>query len=197
VEHAAGAAYSADNVPPAESTNADLVIPVSELDHALGPADAPVTLVEYGDYECPDCAAAFPIVKRLQKTLGDRLRFVFRNFPQNSIHPHASVAAQAALAAGAQGKFWPMHDLLFAHQATLADHSMDEFALKLGLEIYKFDADLASERFARRVRDDYEGGVRSGVTGTPTLFINGARYRGKVEYADVLAAIQEAARQER
>ena len=170
-----------------------LAVPVSELDHAWGPAEAPVTLVEYGDYECPDCAAAFPIVKRLQATMGERLRFVFRNFPQNSIHPHASVAAQAALAAGAQGKFWPMHDLLFAHQATLADHSMDEFALKLGLEIYKFNADLSSERFARRVRADYDSGVESGVTGTPTLFINGVRYRGKVEYDAVLAAIEAAA----
>lgn len=167
-----------------------LATPVSELDHAIGPADAPVTLVEYGDYECPDCAAAFPIVRRLRETLGDRLRFVFRNFPQNSIHPHASVAAQAALAAAAQGKFWPMHDQLYAHQATLADHAMDEFALKLGLEIYKFNADLAAERFVRRVKDDYDSGVRSGVHRTPTFFINGVRYDGPTEYAPLLAAIQ-------
>lgn len=171
-----------------------LAVPVSERDHTRGEPDAPVTLVQYGDYECPDCAAAFPIVTRLRETLGPRLRFVFRNFPQNSIHPHASVAAQAAEAAGAQGKFWAMHDLLFAHQATLADHPMDEFALKLGLEIYKFNADLSSERFARRVREDSEGGQRSGVKGTPTFFINGQRYRGEVAYEPMLAAIEAALR---
>jgi protein-disulfide isomerase len=178
---------------PAPSVDS-LAIPVSERDHARGEPDAPVTLVQYGDYECPDCAAAFPIVARLRETLNARLRFVFRNFPQNSIHPHASVAAQAAEAAGAQGKFWAMHDLLYAHQATLADHTMDEFALKLGLEINKFKADLSSERFARRVREDSEGGQRSGVKGTPTLFINGMRYRGEVAYAPMLAAIESALR---
>ena len=177
----------------AQSRPTTLAVPVTERDHAAGPPDAPVTLVEYGDYECPDCAAAFPIVKRLQATLADRLRFVFRNCPQNSIHPHASVAAQAALAAGAQGKFWPMHDVLYAHQKTLADHSMDEFALRIGLEIYKFNADVASERFVRRVREDYEGGEASGVRGTPTFFINGQRYAGEIEYAPLLAAIEAAA----
>src|SRR5688500_17302044 len=97
-----------------------LSMPVSERDHSQGPPDAPVTLVEYGDYECPYCGKAYPIIKRLQKTVGDRLRFVFRNFPLNTIHAHASVAAQAAEAAAAQGKFWAMHDILYEHQATLA-----------------------------------------------------------------------------
>jgi protein-disulfide isomerase len=170
-----------------------LAVPVSERDHAIGRPDAPVTLVEYGDYECPYCAAAHPIVKRLRATLGDRLRFVFRNFPLNSVHPHASVAAQAAEAAAAQGKFWPMHDVLYAHQATLADHGMDEFALRVGLEIYKFNADLSSERFAKRVREDFEGGQASGVTGTPTFFINGVRYAGEKEYDAMLAAMESAA----
>ena len=180
--------------PPAPTLPESLAVPVSEVDHARGEPNAPLTLVQYGDYECPDCAAAFPVVVRLREALGPRLRFVFRNFPQNSIHPHASVAAQAAEAAGAQGKFWPMHDLLYAHQATLADHSMDEFALKLGLEIYKFNADLSSERFARRVREEFEGGQRSGVKGTPTFFINGQRYRGEVAYEPMLAAIEAALR---
>ena len=167
-----------------------LAVPVTVRDHAIGRPDAPVTLVEYGDYECPYCAAAHPIVKRLRGALGDRLRFVFRNFPLNSVHPHASVAAQAAEAAAAQGKFWPMHDVLYAHQATLADHGMDEFALRVGLEIYKFNADLASGRFARRVREDFEGGQASGVTGTPTFFINGVRYAGETTYDALLAAIE-------
>ena len=170
-----------------------LAVPVTETDHAIGAPDAPVTLVEYGDYECPYCAAAHPIVKRLRATLGDRLRFVFRNFPLNSVHPHASVAAQAAEAAAAQGKFWPMHDVLYGHQATLADHGMDEFALRVGLEIYKFNADVSSERFAKRVREDFEGGQASGVTGTPTFFINGVRYTGEKEYDAMLAAIESTA----
>ena len=171
-----------------------LAVPVTERDHAIGPPEAPVTLVEYGDYECPYCAAAHPIVKRLRATLGDRLRFVFRNFPLNSVHPHASVAAQAAEAAAAQGKFWPMHDVLYGHQATLADHGMDEFALRVGLEIYKFNADLSSERFAQRVREDFEGGQASGVTGTPTFFINGERYTGEIAFEAMLATIQSAMR---
>ena len=177
---------------PPEPRPTTLAVPVTDRDHASGPPNAPVTLVEYGDYECPDCAAAFPIVKRLQATLGERLRFVFRNFPQNSIHPHASVAAQAALAAVAQGRFWPMHDVLYAHQKTLADHSMDEFALRVGLEIYKFNADLSSGRFAARVREDYESGEASGVRGTPTFFVNGQRYTGEIAVEPLLAKIESA-----
>jgi protein-disulfide isomerase len=180
-----------------QTSTLTLAISVTDTDHALGPADAPVTLVQYGDYECPDCAAVHPIVKRLRATMGDRLRFVFRNFPQNNVHAHAAVAAQAAESAAAQGKFWPMHDLLYAHQATLADHSMDEFALKLGLEIYKFNADLSAERYARRVQADFAGGQRSGVTGTPTFFINGARYTGEPEYEPMLAALESAAAEAR
>jgi protein-disulfide isomerase len=178
---------------PRDEPPTSLAVPVAETDHALGPADAPVTLVEYGDYECPYCAAAHPIVKRLRATLGERLRFVFRNFPLNNVHAHAGVAAQAAEAAAAQGKFWPIHDLLYAHQATLADHAMDEFALKVGLEIYQFNADLSSSRFAKRVRADFEGGQQSGVTGTPTFFINGTRYTGPKELEPLLAAIEAAA----
>ena len=178
---------------PLPETPAALAFPVTETDHAQGPHDAPVTLVEYGDYECPYCAAAHPIVKRLREMLRQRLRFVFRNFPLNNVHAHASIAAQAAEAAAAQGKFWPMHDLLYAHQATLAEHAMDEFALRAGLEIYKFNADLSSRRFAKRVAADFEGGQRSGVTGTPTFFINGVRYMGPIEYDAMLAALEFAA----
>ena len=169
-----------------------LAIPVSEHDHAQGPPDAPVTLVEYGDYECPYCGRAFPVVKRLQESLGELLRFVFRNFPLNTIHEHAGMAAQAAEAAAAQGKFWEMHDILYEHQDTLAEHDLREFALKIGLEIYKFNADLASERFAKRVQDDFRGGVRSGVNGTPTFFINDVRYDGAPDFDSLLAALLEA-----
>ena len=169
-----------------------LTVPVTERDHAQGAPDAPITLVEYGDYECPYCGKTYPIVKRIQTELGERLRFVFRNFPLNSVHPHASVAAQAAEAAAAQGQFWPMHDLLYEHQADLESQDINRYALRLGLEIYKFESDVSTERFAARVREDFEGGQRSGVTGTPTLFINGRRYRGELSYEGLMAAIRRA-----
>jgi protein-disulfide isomerase len=169
-----------------------LTVSVTEKDHAQGPPDAPATLVEYGDYECPYCGASYPIVKRLREALGDRLRFVFRNFPLNSVHPHASVAAQAAEAAAAQGKFWEMHDMLFEHQSNLADADLTQYALKLGLEPYRFQSDLSSERFADKVQADFRGGVRSGVNGTPTFFINGVRYDGPNRYEELLAALQRA-----
>ena len=175
-----------------EQHTAALAVPVSERDHAQGPPDAPVTLVEYGDYECPYCGKAHPIVKRIQKKMGQRLRFVFRNFPLNTIHAHAGVAAQAAEAAAAQGKFWEMHDLLFENQDKLADADLNSYALKLGLEIYRFESDLSGEVFATRVRDDFRGGIRSGVNGTPTFFINNLRYDGPLRYEDLMEAVESA-----
>jgi len=169
-----------------------LAVPVTERDHSQGGPDAPVTLVEYGDYECPYCGKAYPIVKEIQQQMGDALRFVFRNFPLNTIHAQASVAAQAAEAAGAQGKFWEMHDLLYENHDKLADVDMRQYALKLGLEIYHFEADLSSERFAERVRQDFRGGVRSGVNGTPTFFINGARFNGPLDRDALLMEIRAA-----
>jgi len=169
-----------------------LSMPVTERDHIQGPPDAPVTLLEYGDYECPYCGRAYPVVKKLQAELGERLRFAFRNFPLNTIHPHASVAAQAAESAAAQGKFWPMHDLLYEHQDELAEADMVQYALKLGLEVYRFESDLSSEVFAPRVREDFRSGVRSGVNGTPTFFINEYRYNGENEFDALLAALREA-----
>src|SRR6186713_1842725 len=168
-----------------------LSIPVSERDHAQGPSNAPLTLVEYGDYECPYCGRAYPIVKQLQGELGNKLRFVFRNFPLNTIHEHAGVAAQAAEAANAQGKFWEMHDLLYEYQDELAGIDLNRYALKLGLEIYRFEADLSGEVYARKVRDDFRGGIRSGVNGTPTFFINGLRYNGPLEYEALKTALDE------
>jgi len=176
---------------------AHLAVPVTERDHAIGPATAPVTLVEYGDYECPYCRRADPVVRRIRQELGDRLRFVFRNYPQNSVHPHASEAAMAAEAAAAQGKFWPMHDELYDHQDELAESDLSKFALRAGVEIYKFQADLGSERFAARVREDVLSGQQSGVRRTPTFFINGIRYDGELEYEPMLAAIQQAGRGDR
>ena len=172
-----------------------LTVPVSPArDHIRGPADALVTLVEYGDYECPYCGKAFPVVKEIQRRMKDQLQFVFRNFPVNTIHEHAGVAAQAAECAAAQGKFWEMHDLLYEHQEDLDDVDLRQYALKIGLEIYRFEADMSSERFARRVREDFRSGIRSGVNGTPTFFINEIRYNGDHTLEAMQAALEAAAR---
>ena len=178
-----------------QPTVTTLAIPVDDQDHALGPVGAAVTLVEYGDYECPYCARSHPVVKRLVAHFRDGLRFVFRHFPLNNVHPHAATAALAAEAAGAQGKFWAMHDVLFAHQDDLAAHDMDWFAMRAGLEPYRFNADVSSERYAKRLRDHIAGGTRSGVTGTPTFFINGQRYAGpRDQFEPLREAIDEAGR---
>jgi len=172
-------------------TSSRLSLPVSERDHIRGRRDAPLTLLEYGDYECEHCAQVFPVVRAVREHFGDRLRFVFRNFPHSSIHPHASVAAQAAEAAGMQGKFWEMHDMLLEHQADLAQADLTHYALRAGLELYHFQADLASDRFAPRVAADHKGGVESGVKRTPTFFINGIRRDEKSAEVDQLIAALE------
>jgi protein-disulfide isomerase len=169
-----------------------LAEPVTEQDHAVGLATAPVTIVEYGDYECPSCLNAVPIIEEVRKSLGDRLRFVFRHFPQSSIHPHASIAAEAAEAAGEQGKFWEMHQALFKHQKELAALDLSHLALNLGLEIYKFETGRTQEKHQRRIKADFEGGLRSGVNKTPTLFINGHRYDGAVDAKAIVAAARVA-----
>lgn len=157
---------------------AQLNPPVNAEDHIAGPESAAVTLVEYGDYECPYCGMAHAIVKRAQQTLGDDLRFVFRNFPLAEAHPHARLAAQAAEAAGAQGKFWQMHDMLFEHQDALDPDDILGYARELGVDVERMTRDLESGVYAKKVRDDFRGGVRSGVNGTPTFFVNGERYEG-------------------
>ena len=159
-------------------SDGELTPPVGAHDHSAGPDDAPVTLVEYGDYECPYCGMAYPIVKRARQDLGSGLRFVFRNFPLAESHPHARLAAQAAEAAAAQGKFWEMHDMLFEHQDALAAEDLVGYAKSLGLDARQFAQDLEGATYAKRVRDDFRNGVRSGVNGTPTFFVNGARYNG-------------------
>jgi protein-disulfide isomerase len=169
---------------------ARLRVPVSDADHVQGPANAPLVLVEYGDYECPHCGAAHPIVKQAQKTLKNELRFVFRNFPLAEIHPHATAAAAAAEAAGLQGKFWPMHDLIFENQQRLDDESLVEYASSLALDIPRFIADAGSDAVRQRMAADIEGGARSGVNGTPTFFANGVRVDGDWSHDALVAALR-------
>jgi protein-disulfide isomerase len=168
-----------------------LTVPVTEdRDHIQGPADAAVTLVEYGDFECPYCGAAYPIVKEVQDRMGERLRFVFRNFPITTSHAHAEQAAEAAEAAAGQDRFWPMHDLLFENQRRLRDQDLHGYAEQAGLDVERFDSELAEHAYAARIREDFMSGVRSGVNGTPTFFINGVRHDGSYEVEPLLAALE-------
>jgi protein-disulfide isomerase len=163
--------------------------PVGPHDHVQGPPDAPITLVEYGDYECPHCGRAYPIIKSLQEALGDGLRFVFRNFPLSQAHPHAVPAAHAAEAAGLQGRFWEMHDLLFENQESLEGPHLIQYALRCGLDLDRFARDVDSEAVAAKVKADFLSGARSGVNGTPTFFVNGHRYDGSWDLRSFLAAL--------
>jgi len=169
-----------------------LSLPVTAEDHAQGPATAPVTLVEYGDFECPYCGRAHPIVKAIQERFGDELRFVFRNFPLSQVHPHAVHAAEAAEAADAQNAFWPMHDYLFEHQRALADEDLIRYAGDLGLDVDHFTTDLTDAVYEEKVRAHFMSGVRSGVNGTPTFFINGARHDDSYEFDILVSAIERA-----
>jgi protein-disulfide isomerase len=170
-----------------------LSIPVTAADHAQGPANAKVTLVEYGDYQCPHCGAAYYVIKAVQQHLGNKLRFVFRNFPLNQAHPYAELAAEAAEAAGAQGKFWEMHDALFENQEQLGQQLIEGLAQTLQLDEKMFEAALEKREFQTRVKHDFMGGVRSGVNGTPGLFINGERYDESWDEESLTAALLEAA----
>jgi protein-disulfide isomerase len=175
-----------------------LTMPVSEdRDHIQGPSDAAVTLVQYGDYECPYCGAAYPIIREVQARMGERLRFVFRNFPITTSHPHAEQAAEAAEAAASQGKFWPMHDLLYENQKRLRDQDLRAYAEKLGLDVELFDKELAEHVHAERVHEDFLSGVRSGVNGTPTFYVNGVRHDDSYEFETLLAALERAASRQR
>ena len=173
---------------------AALTMPVNDdRDHIQGPPLAAVTLVEYGDYECPYCGAAYPIVKEVQARMGERLRFVFRNFPITTSHPHAEQAAEAAEAAAGQGRFWQMHDLLYENQRRLRGQDLRAYAEKLGLDLEPFDKELAEHVHAARVREDFMSGVRSGVNGTPTFYVNGARHDDSYDIETLLAALERAA----
>jgi protein-disulfide isomerase len=174
-----------------------LRVAVSEQDHALGRADAPLTLVEYGDYQCPHCAAADPVVRAVQKVFGDELRFVFRNFPLTEMHPAAEPAAELAEGAAVQGKFWQTHDAIFEWSRRHGPESLGAEAFGAIAEALKLDAAALDEavrthRYLARIRDDFNGGVRSGVNGTPTFFINGRRHDGAPTAADLGAALKAA-----
>jgi protein-disulfide isomerase len=174
---------------------AKLAVQVSEeRDHVRGPFASPVTLVEYGDYECPFCGQAYYVVKDLGQRVGNLMRFVFRNFPLTTVHPHAERAAEAAEAAGAQGKFGEMHDLLFENQQSLEGEDLMEYAAKVGLDIPRFVREMREGRYLNRIREDFLSGARSGVNGTPTFFINGLRHDGPRDLDTLMAAIEKAAR---
>jgi protein-disulfide isomerase len=167
-----------------------LAPPVSEKDHVEGPATARVTLVEYGDYQCPYCGSAHPIVKQLQKALGKELRFVFRNFPLRQAHPFAEHAAIASEVVGAKGNeaFWKMHDTLYENQRALEDEDLASYAKKLGVTSEELESAYAGGPAADKVRTDFRSGVRSGVNGTPSFFVNGERYDG--DWTDVDAFVE-------
>jgi protein-disulfide isomerase len=166
-----------------------LVMPVRlGRDHIRGSLSAPVTLLEYGDYECPHCGAAHAFVEDVRHRLDNDLRFAFRHFPLLATHPHAKRAAEAAEAAGAQGKFWAMHDLLFENQHALEDDDLLIYASEIGLDVGRFARELASALYAARVRDDYRSGLDSGVTGTPTFLINNVRRVGAYDADSLIEA---------
>src|SRR5580704_13959305 len=161
------------NDPTTAVSKSKLILPRAKHDHIQGPIDAPIALVEYGDYECPFCGEAYPILKAVQKKLGDKLCFAFRNFPLTNMHPHAEHAAEAAEAAGAQGKFWEMHDAIYENQAALEDDDLAKYATGIGLDGRRLLADVQAGANLARIRDDFKSGVRGGVNGTPSFFING------------------------
>lgn len=165
---------------------------ISAQDHTQGPDDAPVALIEYGDYECPRCGRAYPIVERLIRDYGDDLCVAFRHLPLNKIHPHALQAAQAAEAAGAQDQFWAMHAILFKNQRALEDADLKGYAEDLALDSARFAQELDDGVYAKRVQADLRGGFRAGANGTPTFFINGERFDGDLD-PDALSATVAAA----
>jgi protein-disulfide isomerase len=169
-----------------------LSIAVNADDHIQGNPAAECSLVEYGDYECPHCGAAYPIVKKLQKHFGKRLSLVFRNFPLSQIHSWAEPAAETAEFAGAHGKFWEMHDLLFENQQSLGDALFLNLTGDLGLSNSELQTATANQTYRARVRSDFSGGVRSGVNGTPTFFINGRRHNGPFDFDSLREAVEEA-----
>lgn len=173
-------------------TQADqLTPPVSQEDHVEGPADAAVTLVEYGDYECPYCGEVEPWISDIRRQMGNQVRFVFRNLPLPQ-HPYAEIAAEAAEAAGAQGKFWQMHNLLYQHQRALEPQHLVQYAQQIGLNVEEFTQALQNHTYRQRVQRDAESAMESGVQGTPTFFINGSQYQGDLAEQDLVSAVEQA-----
>lgn len=153
----------------------NLRIPVNNDDHILGNPNSLITLVEYGDYQCPSCGTAYPFIKRLMKQFYGELRFVFRNFPLREVHQSAMIAALAAEAAALQSKFWEMHDIIYENQKDLDAYSLLHYAEVLSLDLRRFTNDMQSLDLLTKIEKDFEGGVRSGVNATPTFFVNGSR----------------------
>jgi protein-disulfide isomerase len=171
---------------------AHLTIPVTERDHATGPLSAPLVVVEYGDYQCPHCGTAYPVLKELRAAFGAELTFVFRNFPLTSVHEHAQRAAETAEWAGLAGRFWDMHDYLYEHQDRLDDRGLRAAAAALGLDPGALQAAWDRHALIPRVKEDLLGAIKSGVTGTPRLFLNGTRYDGPIAVAELTAALRAA-----
>jgi len=170
---------------------ATLKVPVTQSDHIQGDENALITLVEYGDYECPYCGAAYPIVKRIQKHFGKDLRFVFRNFPLVQSHPHAGIAAMTAELAASKNKFWEMHDLLYENQTSLDMPNLIEYAKSLNLSAIDLQMAIEQEIFSDKIKNDFMSGVKSGVNGTPTFFINGMRHNDSFDYENLLDALSK------
>jgi protein-disulfide isomerase len=171
---------------------ATLRVPVSSLDHIEGSEDALVTLVEYGDFQCPHCRAAHPVVEKLQRHFGEKLRFAFRHFPLTEIHPYAAAAAESAEFAGAHQRFWEMHDGIYENQDRLDFQLLFILAGNLSLSAPSLEQALAKGQYKPKVEQDFLGGVRSGVNGTPGFFINGRRHDGGYDYSDMAEAIDDA-----
>lgn len=170
----------------------ELKNPVTDRDHVTGPQSAPVTLLEYGNFECIHCGRAYPVIKEVRKLLGDSLRFVFRNFPTVRTHPHSLRAAEAAEAAGAQAKFWEMHDELFTHQQALEDDHLSRYAKHIGLDAQRFAREMAENVFVKQIEADYQRSLfDEHVTGTPTFYINGISYTGAADVESLLDAIKQ------
>ena len=166
---------------------------ITARDHAEGSRTAPVTLLEYGDFECIHCGRVYPVIKELRRLLSNDLNFVFRHFPTVHTHPHAIRAAEATEAAAVQGKFWEMHDELFTHQQALEDHDLSLYAKRIGLDVVRFERDLTEHTFLKQVEADYQLALfDEHITGTPTLYVNGLRYTGPTDVEGLLQAIKQA-----
>jgi protein-disulfide isomerase len=166
--------------------------PVSDQDHIKGKMDAPVVLVEYGDFQCPHCGAAHPMIKEIEKKFNDRMAFVFRHFPLSEVHPDAQSAAVAAEAAANQRKFWQMHDLIFENQANLSPNALLRMAETLNLNLKIFQQDIRDPKLFEKVEANFESGIISGVNGTPSFYINGVKYEGPYEFQSLVHAIDHA-----
>ena len=171
---------------------AKLKPPVSDQDHVKGDLHAPVVLVEYGDFQCPHCGAAFPIVEQIVKEYKDKMAFVFRHFPLAEAHPYAQAAAVASEAAANQGKFWQMHALIFENQHLLGPGMLLQLANALKLDMKKFEHDFKDPKLFKKVEDQFESGIISGVNGTPSFYINGIKYNDSYDYDLLTRAIDEA-----